>query len=580
MKKFIHEVHESHVKYVYNCLLASCLCHNFFQHFLIFNLESSIFVFFNFFRSQCLNFTMPREIVTVQIGQCGNQIGTRFWDMVLSEHAAHGTAKEGMFDESMSCFFRNVNNTNGEEIDLPVGNGTVPISSLRARAVLVDMEEGVVNEVSKGPLGELFDTRQLVTAVSGSGNNWAHGHMEYGRQYAEDITESIRQTVEYCDSLQSFFLMHSLGGGTGSGLGTYILGMLEDQYSSTYRFTTAVFPSEDDDVITSPYNSVLAINELVQHSSCVLPIENQALMDMCSKITKTKDKGFAGTIASLRGSNRQSKSSSLIDMPPIVNKWKANNNGNSDRRSQSSHQSQRNSNSNTTKTNVKVPMDGSKPFDAMNNIAAHLLTSLTSSMRFPGALNVDLNEITTNLVPYPKLHFLMPSLSPLFGSTDLKRNMGRSVDQMFTDAFSSKTQLIRADPKRSTYLACALLVRGQIQVSDVNRNIERMRSKIRTIYWNHDGFKVGICATPSARKLPVELLCLANNTAISHTFEKIHTSFSKIFNRRAHVHHYTEYMEEEQFVAAEETLVGLINDYQSLETAKPSGAGQRIVPII
>ena len=63
--------------------------------------------------------------------------------------------------------------------------------------------------------------------------------------------------------------------------------------------------------------------------------------------------------------------------------------------------------------------------------------------------------------------------------------------------------------------SCALLVRGQIQVSDVNRNIERMRSKIRTIYWNHDGFKVGICATPSARKLPVELLCLANNTAIS-----------------------------------------------------------------
>ena len=217
----------------------------------------------------------------------------------------------------------------------------------------------------------------------------------------------------------------------------------------------------------------------------------------------------------------------------------------------------------------------------MNNIAAHLLTGLTSSMRFPGALNVDLNEITTNLVPYPRLHFLMPSLSPLFGSADVRRNI-RTVDQMFSDAFSPKTQLIRSDPRRSTYLACALLVRGKIQVSDVNRNIERMKSKIKTIYWNHDGFKVGICATPSCRQLPVELLCLANNTAISHTFENIHASFSKIFKRRAHVHHYTQYMEEEQFFAAEETLLGLVADYKSLETAKPAArnGNTRIVPVI
>ena len=215
----------------------------------------------------------------------------------------------------------------------------------------------------------------------------------------------------------------------------------------------------------------------------------------------------------------------------------------------------------------------------MNNIAAHLLASLTSSMRFPGALNVDLNEITTNLVPYPRLHFLMPSLSPLFGSTDVRRNV-RGVDQMFTDAFSPKTQLIRADPRRSTYLACALLLRGQIQVSDVNRNIERMRSKIRTIYWNHDGFKVGICATPSARKLPVELLCLANNTAIADTFVNIHERFNRIFKRRAHVHHYTEFMEEEQFLVAQETLVGLVQDYQSLDNAKPNGAKRSVVPII
>lgn len=41
-------------------------------------------------------------------------------------------------------------------------------------------------------------------------------------------------------------------------------------------------------------------------------------------------------------------------------------------------------------------------------------------MRFEGTLNVDLNEITMNLVPYPKLHFLVPGLAPLYSLADVK----------------------------------------------------------------------------------------------------------------------------------------------------------------
>jgi tubulin epsilon len=54
----------------------------------------------------------------------------------------------------------------------------------------------------------------------------------------------MRVAAEKCESLQSFFVMHSMGGGTGSGLGTYILSLLEDAYPSVFRFVTAVFPSE------------------------------------------------------------------------------------------------------------------------------------------------------------------------------------------------------------------------------------------------------------------------------------------------------------------------------------------------
>jgi len=73
----------------------------------------------------------------------------------------------------------------------------------------------------------VLDQTQLVYDVSGAGNNWAHGHHGYGPRYRAALLEQLRRAAEDCDSLQSFLLLHSLGGGTGSGLGTYILGMLQ-----------------------------------------------------------------------------------------------------------------------------------------------------------------------------------------------------------------------------------------------------------------------------------------------------------------------------------------------------------------
>jgi len=50
--------------------------------------------------------------------------------------------------------------------------------------------------------------------------------------------ERVRTALEACESPQSFFLLHSLGGGTGSGLGTYVLAQLHDAFPELYRFVT------------------------------------------------------------------------------------------------------------------------------------------------------------------------------------------------------------------------------------------------------------------------------------------------------------------------------------------------------
>ena len=175
---------------------------------------------------------MPREVVTVQVGQCGNQIGLRFWELALKEHSAANTGN--LFSPAMSTFFRNVESRTGDELSAE----GVAISRLKARAVLIDMEEGVVSASMRSAVGELFDPRCVLTDVSGAGNNFGHGFSFYGQKHREQISEKIRKAIEACDSPQSFFCVFSLGGGSGSGLGSYTLGMLDDLFPEISRTFT------------------------------------------------------------------------------------------------------------------------------------------------------------------------------------------------------------------------------------------------------------------------------------------------------------------------------------------------------
>ncbi|GFR41169.1 hypothetical protein Agub_g1835 [Astrephomene gubernaculifera] len=488
---------------------------------------------------------MPRELVTIQVGQCGNQVGCRFWELALREHAAYNT--KGVYDEALSSFFRNVDTRVEPHRNLPVGDGRGAIRTLKARSVIVDMECGVINEMLKGPLGEVLDTRQLVSDVSGAGNNWAHGHHLYGPQYHEAILDKIRITAEDCDSLQSFMLLHSLGGGTGSGVGTYIVQMLADEFPGVFRFTGSVFPSEDDDVVTSPYNALLALGQLVEHADCCLPVENQALIDIVNRGETARERAAGGSLSAPAGTSAGATSS--------------------------------------TSSSSAGPGKSNKPFDGMNGIAASLLLHLTASVRFEGPLNVDLNDITMNLVPYPRMHFLLSSMSPL-QPPPRERDVGRqalalqprALDQVFGEVFSREHQLIRADPRHATYLACGLIARGHTAtIADINRNIARLRPQLNMVHWNSEGFKLGICSTPPVGS-PFGLLCLANNTAIASTFGTMRERFEKLYKRRFYTHHYEQYMELGGFEEARECVADLTRQYQALEGATGAPAVTRLRP--
>lgn len=60
--------------------------------------------------------------------------------------------------------------------------------------------------------------------------------------------------------------------------------------------------------------------------------------------------------------------------------------------------------------NLDIPRPG---YEHLNRLIAQVVSSITSSLRFDGALNVDLNEFQTNLVPYPRIHYPLISYAPV-----------------------------------------------------------------------------------------------------------------------------------------------------------------------
>lgn len=141
----------------------------------------------------------------------------------------------------------------------------------------------------------------------GAGNNWAQGYAA-GEKLYEDIMEMVDREAEGSDSLevctppslfitmptkavntsrmvvvpfisfQGFMLMHSIAGGTGSGLGSFLLERLNDKFPKKLVQTYSVFPNaQEGDVVVQPYNALLTLKRLANHADSVVVLDNGAL---------------------------------------------------------------------------------------------------------------------------------------------------------------------------------------------------------------------------------------------------------------------------------------------------------------
>ena len=88
----------------------------------------------------------------------------------------------------------------------------------------------------------------------------------------------------------------------------------------------------------------------------------------------------------------------------------------------------------------------------LNRLIAQILSSITASLRFDGALNVDLNEFQTNLVPYPRIHYPLATYAPLV-SAEMAYHETLGVDQITKTCFESGNQMVKCDPKKGNQIS-------------------------------------------------------------------------------------------------------------------------------
>jgi tubulin gamma len=243
------------------------------------------------------------------VGQCGNQIGGEFWKQLCLEHGItpEGTLRDPWEYNPTPTGHGHHHNRNAggvhHNMNMPTPtsagtsstwNATAPIDDRKdvffyqsdddhyiPRALLIDLEPRVVNKLAHmGAYRKLFNPENVFVAQDGggAGNNWASGYRQ-GEEHYEQILDMIDRESDNSDSLEGFVLTHSIAGGTGSGMGSYLLERLNDHFPKKLIQTYSVFPSwtEESDVVVQPYNSLLTLKRLTLNADAVVVLDNTAL---------------------------------------------------------------------------------------------------------------------------------------------------------------------------------------------------------------------------------------------------------------------------------------------------------------
>eukprot|EP00958_Prasinococcus_capsulatus_P003109 scaffold276_cov548-Prasinococcus_capsulatus_cf.AAC.2 len=441
---------------------------------------------------------MPREIITLQVGQCGNQIGTEFWKQLCTEH---GISPDGTLEEFAThggdrkdVFFYQAD----DEHYVP-------------RALLLDLEPRVINSIQNSQYRELYNHENIFIAEEGggAGNNWASGYSQ-AEKVNEDFLDMIDREADGSDSLEGFCLCHSIAGGTGSGMGSYILEMLNDRYGKKLIQTYSVFPNQEEtsDVVVQPYNSVLTLKRLILNCDCVVVLDNTALNRIAVDRLHISNPTFQQT-------------NSLVSTVMAA-----------------------------STTTLRYP-------GYMNNDLVGIVASLIPTPRCHFLMTG-----YTPLVP-PKQTNAVRRTSVL----DVMRRLLQQKNMMVSTSTRNK------DHAKSKYISILNIIQGEVEPTQVHKSLQRIREKnmVNFIEWGPASIQVALSRkSPYVQSLNrVSGLMMANHTSIRHLFNRTLTQYDKLMKKKAFLDNYQRHPifgdDLSEFKDSHEILTSLTEEYKACE---------------
>ncbi|XP_050792887.1 tubulin alpha-3 chain isoform X3 [Gopherus flavomarginatus] len=441
-----------------------------------------------------------RECLSIHIGQAGVQMGNACWELYCLEHGIQpdGTIPGNKVAKPIEPETEQVDSSFETFFCETASGKHVP------RAVFIDLEPTVIDEIRIGNYRALFHPEQLISGKEDAANNYARGHYTIGKEIIDTVLGRVRKMADQCSGLQGFLVFHSFGGGTGSGFTSLLMERLSVEYSKKSKLEFSVYPAPQvSTAVVEPYNSILTTHTTLEHSDCSFMVDNEAIYDICNRNLD-------------------------IERPTYTN---------------------------------------------LNRLIGQIVSSVTASLRFNGALNVDLIEFQTNLVPYPRIHFPLTTYAPII-SAEKAYHEQLSVPEITNACFEFSNQMVKCDPRRGKYMACCLLYRGDVVPKDVNAAIAAIKTRrsIQFVDWCPTGFKVGINYQPPTvvpggdlAKVQRAVCMLSNTTAIAEAWARLDHKFDLMYAKRAFVHWYVgEGMEEGEFSEAREDMAALEKDYEEV----------------
>ena len=180
-------------------------------------------------------------MISIHAGQCGNQLGYCILDSLFDHLTQQPTASTSEKDKDnqtilMNHFFRHSRD---------VRRGTSSSSKWVARSVCIDTEPKVIHDcISRADDMKkwFFNDKHAHYEYGGAGNNWAKGYQLCTGSFRDASMNSIRIELEEADVSPTLLIVHSIGGGTGSGLGTKMSEETYDEFADVTKLNLAVMP--------------------------------------------------------------------------------------------------------------------------------------------------------------------------------------------------------------------------------------------------------------------------------------------------------------------------------------------------